>query len=613
MQELMKGSQILGGGFRAETDYKVNLYDFKRPDKFSKDQIRTVTIMHETFARLATTELSGALRCAVKLHCASVDQLTYGEFVRSIPNPTALSTVHMDPLLGSAVLQIDPAVTFAVIDRLFGGKGRGEAPRRDLTGLEMAALEGIVVRLLAGLRTSWTQILDLRPQLGQIETNPQFAQIVPPQEMVVLVTLEAEVAGGKGMINLCLPFLTIEPIIGRLSAQYWYSKGGAGKDQPAVPTSELAGSAEVFFEADTLSLRDLARLKRGSLVAVPDYAGGKAALRAGGSLLFRLSAARDRRTARLRFTVAESGSGGDLARFAAVGAEGGEDVAASFQKALQPLAEQVGTSLRTIEKRMEELSKRQEELSDQLSFEHPEQDLAEAAGADAPERPFSAFSIADCEALAVFMAQEHPQALAMVLAHLEPALAACVLARLAPELQVEVADRIASIERVAPEVLSMADRLLVKNISVMQSDAAAQAGGVETVVKLLGLSSRSLERHVVESLEKSNPDLAEGIKRRLFVFEDIVLLDPKALSKVLKETDPEDLLLAVKAVPDGVKKHLWGCLPQGEAESLQGRLERMGSVRLSDVEAAQMRIIGVIHRMEKDGRIVVAWPGEQLV
>jgi flagellar motor switch protein FliM len=199
-------------------------YDFKRPDKFSKDQIRTLQMIHETFARMVTTSLSAQLRAAVSVHVSSVDQLSYEEFNRSIPSPTTLAIVNMDPLRGSAVYEIDPNVSFAVIDRLFGGKGEQiKNISRELTDIERSVMESVIVRMLGNLREAWSTVIDLRPRLGNIETNPQFAQIVPPNDMVVLVSLETKIADVEGMMNFCIPYITIEPIVNKLSAQYWYS------------------------------------------------------------------------------------------------------------------------------------------------------------------------------------------------------------------------------------------------------------------------------------------------------------------------------------------------------------------------------------------------------
>lgn len=201
----------------------VKMYDFKRPDKFSKDQIRTVQMMHETYARLTTTSLSAQLRSFVNVHVASVDQLTYEEFSRSIPNPTTLAIINMDPLRGSAIMEIDPTITFAIIDRLFGGEGETLKETRELTDIELSVIEGIVVRTLSNLREAWSNVVDLRPKLANIETNVQFAQIVPPNDMVVLVTLETRIGDVEGMTNFCIPYITIESIISKLSAQYWFS------------------------------------------------------------------------------------------------------------------------------------------------------------------------------------------------------------------------------------------------------------------------------------------------------------------------------------------------------------------------------------------------------
>lgn len=250
---------------------KIKIYDFKRPDKFSKEQIRTVSIMHETFARLTTTSLSAQLRSLVHVHVASVDQLTYEEFIRSIPNPTTLSVINMDPLKGSAVLEIDPSVTFSIIERLFGGQGDGAKVNRDLSDIEQSVMEGIIVRILGNMREAWSQVIDLRPRLGQIETNPQFAQIVPPTEMVVLVTLETKVGEVEGMMNFCIPYLTIEPIISKLSAQYWYSsvRRGTTTENLNILRDRLA-SIDVPVAAEigkmNLTVRDVLSLTRGDVI-----------------------------------------------------------------------------------------------------------------------------------------------------------------------------------------------------------------------------------------------------------------------------------------------------------------------------------------------------------
>ncbi len=259
----------------AKEQRKVKIYDFRRPDKFSKDQIRTLQMMHETFARLTTTALSAQLRALVSVHVASVDQLTYEEFIRSIPNPTTLAVINMDPLKGSAVLEIDPSVTFTIIDKLFGGMGESTKISRELTDIEQSVMEGIIVRILGNLREAWSNVIDLRPRLGNIETNPQFAQIVPPNDMVVLITLETKIGEVEGMTNLCIPYITIEPVISKLSAQYWYSsirKGATDENmniiQGRLETVELPIVAEIG-EVE-ITMQEVMNLVVGDVIKLPN-------------------------------------------------------------------------------------------------------------------------------------------------------------------------------------------------------------------------------------------------------------------------------------------------------------------------------------------------------
>lgn len=237
--------------------------------------MRTLSLMHETFARLTTTSLSAQLRSMVHVHVASVDQLTYEEFIRSIPTPSTLAVITMDPLKGNAVLEVDPSITFSIIDRLFGGTGQAAKVQRDLTDIENSVMEGVIVRILANVRESWTQVIDLRPRLGQIETNPQFAQIVPPSEMVVLVTLETKVGEEEGMMNFCIPYITIEPIISKLSSQFWFSsvRRSSTTQYMGVLRDKLSTvDMDVVAEVGSLrlSVRDILGLRVGDIIRLHD-------------------------------------------------------------------------------------------------------------------------------------------------------------------------------------------------------------------------------------------------------------------------------------------------------------------------------------------------------
>ncbi|MEN2998229.1 MAG: flagellar motor switch protein FliM [Brevinematia bacterium] len=249
----------------------IKSYDFRRPDRFSKDQLRTLQMIHETFARLTSTFLSAQLRLVVQVHVASTDQLTYEEFSRSIPSPTTLGIINMEPLKGSAVLEIDPTITFVVIDRLFGGKGETLKDNRELTDIEKSVMESVIVRILSNLRESWANVIDLRPRLGNIEVNPQFAQLVPPTDMVVLITFDVKIGEAEGMMNLCVPYVTIEPIMSKLSAQYWYS--GIKKimtketlDLVKDTLNKVELDISVIIGSTTLKFRDIRKLKPGDVI-----------------------------------------------------------------------------------------------------------------------------------------------------------------------------------------------------------------------------------------------------------------------------------------------------------------------------------------------------------
>jgi flagellar motor switch protein FliM len=260
---------------KATDQRKIRIWDFKRPDKFSKEQMRSVQVIHDTFARLTTTSLSAQLRSLAQVHVASVDQLTYEEFTRSIPNPTTLAIINMDPLHGSAILEVDPAITFTIIDLLFGGQGEGIKVTRELTDIESSVMEGVIVRFLGNMREAWSQVIDLRPRLGNIDTNPQFASIVPPNEMVLLVTLETKIGDVEGMMNICIPYITIDAISPKLSQQYMYStirRGGSTENLNIIRERLMQMEVPIVVEIGQMDIRikDVLALQVGDVVRLPN-------------------------------------------------------------------------------------------------------------------------------------------------------------------------------------------------------------------------------------------------------------------------------------------------------------------------------------------------------
>lgn len=202
---------------------KIKNHDFRRPSKFAKDHLKTLHIINENYARLVTNFLSGYLRTLVQVEVISVEPLSYYEFNNSISNPVILAVVDFTPLTGSIILEISPAISYALIDRILGGKGASMERIRGFTEIELAIIERIVIQILNLMREPWENVISIRPRLEKLETNAQFAQIISPNEIVALVTLSARVGDVEGMINLCIPHMVVEPIVSKLSTKFWFS------------------------------------------------------------------------------------------------------------------------------------------------------------------------------------------------------------------------------------------------------------------------------------------------------------------------------------------------------------------------------------------------------
>ncbi|WP_313290695.1 flagellar motor switch protein FliG [Exiguobacterium sp.] len=224
-------------------------------------------------------------------------------------------------------------------------------------------------------------------------------------------------------------------------------------------------------------------------------------------------------------------------------------------------------------------------------------------------RPFEFARKADPKQLLNFIQNEHPQTIALVLAHLDPAKSGQILSELPAEAQSDVARRIATMDRMNPEIISEVEQILERNLSQAGMQDFAQSGGIEAVVQVLNGVDRTTERTILDTLEIQDPELAEEIKKRMFVFEDIVTLDARAIQRIIREVSNEDLLLALKVSSDDVKDMVDRNMSQRMVESFKEDMEFMGPVRLRDVEEAQSRIVGIIRRLEDMGEIVVARGG----
>ncbi|MDR0525188.1 MAG: flagellar motor switch protein FliG [Spirochaetaceae bacterium] len=225
-------------------------------------------------------------------------------------------------------------------------------------------------------------------------------------------------------------------------------------------------------------------------------------------------------------------------------------------------------------------------------------------------RPFDFIRRTDPAHLLNFIQQEHPQTIALIMAYLEPNKASVIIQNLPTDVQSDVARRIATMDRTSPEVLREVERVLEKKLSTLSSEDYTAAGGVESITEILNMVDRSSEKQIMEQLEAEDPELAEEIKKRMFVFEDIVMLDDKSIQKVMREVDSAELAKALKSVDAEVQDKIFRNMSKRAAGMLKEDMEFMGPVRLKDVEEAQQKIVSIIRKLEESGEIVVARAGE---
>ena len=250
LQGVMSGEVDAEAAKKEESNKKIKVYDFKRPDKFSKDQIRTLYMLHESFARLLNTYLSTHLRTLISVDVASVEQLTYQEFVQSVANPSFISVLGVPPLKGNIILEFDTAIAFAYVDRVFGGDGNTQIKTRVLTEIEDAVMRRFVTAAMNHFKDAWSNVTPMNPFLETTESNPQFMQIVTPSEMVVIITLQLRIGETEGIMNICIPYLVLEPIMSKLTTTFWVSSSiskSETENQVAIIQSKLERTLVPFI------------------------------------------------------------------------------------------------------------------------------------------------------------------------------------------------------------------------------------------------------------------------------------------------------------------------------------------------------------------------------
>lgn len=255
-----------------ESDEKqVKEYDFARPSKFSKEHLRTLEIIFEHYGRLLSTNLPVYLRKTVSVDVMNSEAVTYQEFANALSNPVLLGIVNFAPLNGNIIIEMASNLGFAIVDRMLGGQGATLDRIRDFSEIELLIIERIFVVCVNLLAEPWASVLDLHPHLERIETNSQYAQIVSPSEMIAIVTMNIKIGDVEGLMNICLPYITVEDVIDKLNTKYWYSNMQAMDDTDYSENIEaLIRKAQIPVKAvlgtSIISVSDFSMLQPGDII-----------------------------------------------------------------------------------------------------------------------------------------------------------------------------------------------------------------------------------------------------------------------------------------------------------------------------------------------------------
>ncbi len=250
---------------------QVKNYDFARPAKFSKEHLRTLEIIFEHYGRLLSTNLPVYLRKNIQVEVMNSEAVTYSEFSNALSNPVILGIVNFAPLRGNIILELASNLGYAMVDRMLGGTGVPLEKSRDFSEIELLIIERIINVCTNLLREPWQNVVEIHPRLERIETNSQFAQIISPSEMIAIITINVKMGDVEGMMNICLPYLTLEDTMDKLNTKYWYSAmQSTDEDEYAEAIEALISRAPVPMKAvlgtSRISVNDFINLQAGDII-----------------------------------------------------------------------------------------------------------------------------------------------------------------------------------------------------------------------------------------------------------------------------------------------------------------------------------------------------------
>lgn len=267
----LSSGEIDADEMKTTEDRQVKNYDFKRPSKFSKEHLRTLVIIFDHYARLLSTDLPAYLRKNVSIEVMNSEAVTYSEFSNALSNPVILGIVDFAPLQGNIIIELAENIGYTIIDRMLGGSGAPLEKTRDFSEIELSILERIMNVCTNLLKEPWQSVLPLEPRLERIETNSQFAQIISPNEMTSIITMNIKIGNVEGLMNVCIPYACVEELIDKLNTKFWYSniKTQDKKEYHEVIETAISRARipiRAILGKSTISVTDFVNIQKGDII-----------------------------------------------------------------------------------------------------------------------------------------------------------------------------------------------------------------------------------------------------------------------------------------------------------------------------------------------------------
>lgn len=546
---------------------RVKPVDFNRPVRFSSSQVRAFSRIHEVMAHGFATRLSSRLAIPVRVHVASVDQLTFEEFIRSLPNPATLVRIEMEPFDGPLLVEIDRPTAFAAIDRLLGGQGEGYRTDRDLTEIESALVRWLVPDILSEMSAAWQEYSDTTPGDFRIEENPNFVNAAAPGETVLLATMETSLGDVESMINVAISYPALRPLLGRLT-----EIGAPERSARRVfDIANLPVETTLWSRLD-FTVERLLALRPGDLIDLPELNQGILHLDAGDRTIQDLR----RRSRR-----------GDLFDLED---HGGRSVLARLQD-LRDRRPPADTPASTDASRPEE------------GPAPPTRTDGDAVSA--PTEQAAPFSFLDVEgnayALVMMIQAEHPQTIAFILSCLGPTVTAEFFEFLQPNVRADILRRMTLLDWVRRDVAAVVESVVREKQEQYGADRYLSGGGLTYTRAVLRAGGDEMKEAVLRDLQEEAPDLAKVITLTFVSFADIGRLSDQDLPFLVARIDPWTLTAALAGTgTDLVRRIAASLTPAGRTRILELR-SAMAPIEPEAIAAARERIVDLANRMVEFG------------